>query len=180
MAIEILAKESFLDFLLAGAEIVQSVVKAFLVELAQTEHFSDGVIASPTNGRQTRTLMANAGQDQEQGEFAKFGLAEGGGRPMSSATCLSACRRPKTGPEVGSGKATASSSPRRRRRKASMRRRGQEVMLAMVRFLTLPFSRKDSRRRTAGGEVRLGISATYMCSEYRTTLVKSISIPHIT
>ena len=27
----------------------------------------------------------------------------------------------------------------------------------------LPFSRKDSRRRMAGGEVRLGISATYMC-----------------
>src|ERR1035437_1185472 len=101
-------------------------------------------------------------------------------RPRSSATCLRACRRPKTGPEVGSGKATASSSPRRRRRKASMRRRGQEVMLAMVRFLTLPFSRKDSRRRTAGGEVRLGISATYMCSEYRKSLVKSIYITHIT
>src|ERR1017187_9956040 len=71
-------------------------------------------------------------------------------RPMSSATCLRACRRPKTGPEVGSGKATASSSPRRRRRKASTRRRGQEVMLAMVRFLTLPSSRKDSRRKDGG------------------------------
>src|SRR5664280_215518 len=80
VALEIPAKESLVDFLLAGAEIVQSVVKIFFVELAQTEHFSDGVIASPTNGRQTRTLMANAGQDQEPGEFAKFGLAEGGGK----------------------------------------------------------------------------------------------------
>ena len=80
VAIKILAKESFLDLLLADAEIVQSVVKVLLVELAQTEHFSDGVIASPTNSRQARTLMADAGQNQEQGEFAKFGLAEGGGK----------------------------------------------------------------------------------------------------
>jgi len=34
MAIEILAKQSFLDFLLAGAEIVESVVKVLFVELA--------------------------------------------------------------------------------------------------------------------------------------------------
>src|ERR1035437_8433630 len=114
---------------------------------------------------------------RHQASLPSSDLPRAAERPMSSATCLRACRRPKTGPEVGSGKATASNSPRRRRRKASTRRRGQEVRLATVRFLTLPFSRKDSRRRTAGGEVRLGISATYMCSEYRATLVKSISIP---
>jgi hypothetical protein len=77
---QILAKEGFLDLFLAGTEIVQRVVKVLFVKLAQTEHFSDGMIASPTDGRQTRTLMADTGEDQEQGEFAKFGLAEGGGK----------------------------------------------------------------------------------------------------
>ena len=80
VAIEILAKESFLNFFLAVAEIVQRAVKVFFVELAQTEHFSDGMIASPTHDRQAGTLMADAGQDQEQGEFAEFGLSEGGGK----------------------------------------------------------------------------------------------------
>src|SRR5665647_1229022 len=93
-------------------------------------------------------------------------------RPMSSATCLRACRRPKTGPEVDSDKATASRSPRRRRRKASMRWGGQEEMLAMVRFLTLPFSRKDSRMRMAGGEVRVGDFPDVRAYRIRHTIVK--------
>src|ERR1019366_4799470 len=79
-------------------------------------------------------------------------------RPMSSATCLRACRRPKTGPEVGSGKATASSSPRRRRRKASMRRRGQEVIGNGAVFDLAVFAerlaKEDGRRRGAVGDFR--------------------------
>src|SRR5579884_90114 len=47
---------------------------------------------------------------------------------------------------------------------------GQWERLARVRFLTLPFWRKDSRRRRAGGELRLGMVATYMTSVYRTQL----------
>ena len=38
-----------------------------------------------------------------------------------------------------------------------MRAAGQWERLARVRFLTLPFWRKDSRRRRAGGELRLGM-----------------------
>src|ERR1017187_9452101 len=79
-------------------------------------------------------------------------------RPMSSATCLRACRRPKTGPEVGSGKATASSSPRRRRGggkgtgreppgggggKTPTARGGRERFLEKGGFFALPFSGKS-------------------------------------
>ena len=38
-----------------------------------------------------------------------------------------------------------------------------------VRFFTLRPSRKDSRRRTAGGEFRLGTRSTYMTTEYSVT-----------
>ena len=41
-------------------------------------------------------------------------------------------------------------------RKVSTFSMDQEERLATVRFLTLPFSRHPSRRRTAGGEFRLG------------------------
>jgi hypothetical protein len=46
--------------------------------------------------------------------------------------------------------------------RASIRWWGQGQILARMRFLTLPSSRKASRRRTAGGELRLGTMATYM------------------
>src|SRR2546429_2822312 len=35
-----------------------------------------------------------------------------------------------------------------------------------VRFFTLPFSRKDSRRRMAGGELRLGMVEMYIPTSY--------------
>jgi hypothetical protein len=57
---------------------------------------------------------------------------------------------------VGSEAAASSNSPRSKRRSASTRGRGQEERFAIVRFLTLPFSRNDSRSRMAGGEFRLG------------------------
>jgi len=110
-------KRAYSTFLPAGAEFVQSTVKVFFVELAQTEHFSDGVIASPTNGRQTGTLMADAGQDQEQGEFAKFGRAEGGGKTDFVCHLFEGVEETEDRPGGGFGQATASSSPRRRRRK---------------------------------------------------------------
>ena len=46
------------------------------------------------------------------------------------------------------------------------RSEGQEERLARVRFLTLPASRKLSRRRIAGGELRLGTVATYRRISY--------------
>ena len=36
------------------------------------------------------------------------------------------------------------------------------MRFAGVRFLTLPFSLKDSRKSTAGGELRLGMDSMYM------------------
>jgi hypothetical protein len=49
-----------------------------------------------------------------------------------------------------------------------MRAAGQWDKFAMVRFLTLPSSRKDSRSRVAGGELRLGTTAIYMRHKYNT------------
>ena len=48
------------------------------------------------------------------------------------------------------------------RRRASIFLRGPLGRLARVRFLTLPFSRQPSRKRMAGGELRLGTVSTYM------------------
>jgi hypothetical protein len=43
-----------------------------------------------------------------------------------------------------------------------MRSGAQEVRLARVRVRTLSPSRKDSRKRMAGGELRLGTAVIYM------------------
>src|SRR5260370_15480477 len=48
------------------------------------------------------------------------------------------------------------------RRSASTRSTGQWVRFARVRFLTLPSTRKPSRRRTAGGELWFGTVWIYM------------------
>jgi hypothetical protein len=54
-----------------------------------------------------------------------------------------------------------------------MREAGQEERLAMVRFLTLEPSRKDSRRSTAGGELRLGTFELILSlSEYEKNIIK--------
>src|SRR5436305_13258771 len=47
-------------------------------------------------------------------------------------------------------------------RKPSTRGVGQSDRLAKVRFLTRPLSRKLSRNRMAGGELRLGTASIYM------------------
>ena len=106
--------------------------------------------------------MSDAGQNQKQGELAKLPLAEGGRNSEIGGDLLEGLSTPKTGPDVGSETEAWSKSPRSRRRRTSRRALGQEERLRRVRFLTLPFSRKDSRRRMAGGEVRLGISAMYI------------------
>ena len=59
-------------------------------------------------------------------------------------------------------RSTESSQPSKTARRASTLAGGQWERLAMVRLWTLPFSRKLSRRRIAGGELRLGTTATYM------------------
>ena len=48
------------------------------------------------------------------------------------------------------------------RRRASTLAFGHLERLAKVRFLTLPPSRQPSRRRMAGGELRLGTISIYM------------------
>src|SRR5579875_2980565 len=72
--------------------------------------------------------------------------------PSPSAIRWSTKSSPKTGPSGGASDRSAawSNSPRSRRRRASMRAAGQWERLARVRFLTLPFWRKDSRRRRGG------------------------------
>ena len=54
--------------------------------------------------------------------------------------------------------------PFSRVRNPSTRVVGQSDRLARVRFLTRPFSRKLSRNRMAGGELRLGTDSIYMAS----------------
>src|SRR5262245_20350787 len=67
------------------------------------------------------------------------------------------------GPQTGcSSPVKPSNSPLRARRRASMRSGAQEVRLARVRVRTLSPSRKDSRKRMAGGELRLGTAVIYM------------------
>src|SRR5215471_18155695 len=91
-------------------------------------------------------------------------------RPTRSASCLSANSTAKMGPQTGcSSSVKPSNSPLRARRRASMRSGAQEVRLARVRVRTLSPSRKDSRKRMAGGELRLGTAVIYM----------SVCIPHI-
>ena len=77
-------------------------------------------------------------------------------------------RCPKTRPSCGPCERSVdwSNSPPSRRRKASMRAAGQCDRLAIVRFLTLPFPRKDWRNSMAGGELRLGTVAKYTTSVY--------------
>jgi hypothetical protein len=53
-------------------------------------------------------------------------------------------------------------TPFSRVRKPSTRAMGQSERLARVRFLTRPLSRKLSRNRIAGGELRLGTDSIYM------------------
>ena len=51
------------------------------------------------------------------------------------------------------------------RRRASILAGGHLERLAMVRFLTFPPSRQPSRRRMAGGELRLGTVSMYMVTD---------------
>ena len=64
--------------------------------------------------------------------------------------------------QVKASSGLTSRSPRRMQRRALMAVAGSLERLARVRFLTRPRSRKDSRRRMAGGEERLGTLSIYM------------------
>ena len=98
-AFEIEAKKSFFYFFLAAAEIVEGIVEIFFIELAQTEHFGNGMILSPTNSGQARALMGDASQDQKQGEFAQFGLSEDRGKANVGSDLLEGmeCAEDKAG-----------------------------------------------------------------------------------
>jgi hypothetical protein len=43
------------------------------------EDFGDGMIFGPANGGQTRTVVSDSGQDEEERELGQAGLAESGG-----------------------------------------------------------------------------------------------------
>src|SRR5208282_5233460 len=62
----------------------------------------------------------------------------------------------------GSSPGGSAVPPLRMMRSPSTCSAGQPVRLRSVRFLTLPSSRKVSRRSTAGGELRLGTVSIYM------------------
>src|ERR1035437_3015174 len=64
-------------------------------------------------------------------------------------------------------------SPFRTRRKSSTGEAGQEERLERVRLWTLEPMRTDSRRRMAGGELRLGTDSTYMGLLYNTYSCKT-------
>src|SRR5882762_3439615 len=53
-------------------------------------------------------------------------------------------------------------SPRNTRPRASIADSGRLLRLAMVRLMVFLPSRRDSRRRMAGGELRLGTRSIYM------------------
>src|ERR1017187_9586957 len=57
---------------------------------------------------------------------------------------------------------------------------GQWERLESVRLRTLPPRRKDSRRRIAGGQLRLGTVATYMPTLYRYQNTIASILQHIT
>jgi hypothetical protein len=68
-ALEITPIQRLLDLLLMGGQIIQGPVEVVLVEGLQGEHFADGVIGSPTHGRETRALMDDPSQDEEPSEL---------------------------------------------------------------------------------------------------------------
>src|SRR5216684_1493629 len=59
-----------------------------------------------------------------------------------------------------------SDSPLSTRRRLAIWEAGQSERLARVRLTILPSKRDDSRRRMAGGELRLGTDSTYMGNTY--------------
>ena len=84
--------------------------------------------------------------------------------PRRSSDPVAACAASRARPRHGRTNARSKASSRRdtaapplsSTRKPSMSVGGHLERLARVRFLTLPAARKDSRRSTAGGELRLG------------------------
>src|ERR1019366_1895100 len=100
---QIVAPQSFLDLVLAGAEIVQRGIEVVFIEVRQAEHFGDGVIARPAHGRQTRALMSDASQDQEHGEFAESLLPEGASEAQVGSDLVQRMKQAEDGSTGGIG-----------------------------------------------------------------------------
>src|SRR5207244_44815 len=108
-------------------------------------------------GAATRAKMRNRTRVAQRSEPSTWS------NPTRSASCLSTNSTAKMGPQTGcSSPVKPSNSPLRARRRASIRSGAQELRLARVRVRTLSPSRKDSRKRMAGGELRLGTAVIYM------------------
>ena len=84
----------------------QRVLKAdekSLVEGAQTQHFCDGLIGGPAHGREPRSLVGQARQHQEQGEFGGPRSTQRGGQAQLIGELLERQEQAKDGAADGSG-----------------------------------------------------------------------------
>ncbi len=105
--------------------------------------------------------MGQARQHQEQGEFGGPRSTQRGGQAQLIGELLEREEQAKDGAADGSGgkliELAAEGAPEGL--DADGAPAGQ---VGEGTFLTLPFWRKDSRSKTAGGELRLGTDSTYM------------------
>src|SRR5213593_1517202 len=130
------------------------------------------MLGRPSHGREARPLRGHACQDQKQDEFGPALCPQHAAQPDALGELLEDKQDSKDGATDGlQVPVRPSNSPLRARRMASIRSGAHEVRLARVRVRTLAPSRKDSRRRMAGGELRLGTAVIYM-SVYITQLPK--------
>jgi hypothetical protein len=83
--------------------------------------------------------------------------------PSTAATCP--WERERSISKLSSNRSTAV-PPRNKMRRPSTIEVGHWLRLATVRLRTLLPSRYDSRKRMAGGELRLGTMSMYMATDY--------------
>ena len=168
-------RQAPLDGILTLKQPVHGGVKIVLVDLPEPQRLGEGVARGvrrqAPGGRQLGTRIENAGDDHRQHASA-LGRVRAGDRAVQAQFA----QRPEHGGDMAVRKgaldvegvveagATAA-PPLSSTRKPSMSVGGHLERLARVRLLTLPASRKDSRRSTAGGELRLGTLSMYMATE---------------
>jgi hypothetical protein len=110
--------------------------------------------------------MRQAREDQKQSQFSERAVADGGGKSELISDLLQDIEQAEDGAEGRfSSKGGIIKLPAQGAAE-SLDARRRPMGKARVRFLTLPFSRKASRRRMAGGELRLGMVAMYMPTRY--------------
>ena len=113
---------------MAGAQIIEGGVEVVFVEGAQTQHFCDGLIGGPAHGREPRSLVGQARQHQEQGEFGGPRSTQRGGQAQLIGELLERQEQAKDGAADGSGgkliELAAEGAPEGPRRGRGASRRG--------------------------------------------------------